>query len=663
MASSSSSASKPTTGPVGAKQEVRKKDDKEGAGGGGVGGKKEGKDKSAAQLALQMQAKLMRELRKQKDAPASVNSTVLRRAIDDIATKDANWLKNACHWQDSRAYASFLGKARHYDIDLQSVGIKSSSNTRKKAVPKPPRLESGGWESASLRAVDWNAQQIHVDKIAVGASGIALTSWATLRELADKISSPLPLACLTPGHFKARGEDDAEIDRLHWSHLEVVLVDGLSKQPSTRKATLFQLGGDKKVSQISENDAGIGILGDALKEVCCVAVFEYLTPSKAKEAKEDAFRFFKSVLSIADGVPTYGLRTKDTHVEIIVKDKTSNIDALIFGQKKHNHQGIFLREIIREGSKTDESTSIIWLKNPDSLKATVSKAESVCAAAFVVWRPGKLGVRFPNAQLAQARTLLMPSFLRPAEKALGIKGNISFIVDGLPAGYDPHDVVNRLASIGWPVLIGKSLKKTNSLRVLADAAPADAVIPNGKRPIVIRREFAIAEVVVDSDLESMEEDGKKEEAEDASGKAAMDAVAAGPVAGVTAPSFVPGWNLNLSTPLPPSPRLQPEKTHKGAPSSSNEEAPRNDKRIDQLEAAIIAIQTRQDQQDQKLSYNNDQLTALGANVGNLRTENSSLLSMMTLMMQKQDEILMHNRGTGEDRRVRPRADNRPDGLE
>jgi hypothetical protein len=64
-----------------------------------------------------------------------------------------------------------------------------------------------------------------------------------------------------------------------------------------------------------------------------------------------------------------------------------------------------------------------------------------------------------------------------------------------------------------------------------------------------------------------------------------------------------------------------------------------------------------------LSINNDQLAALGSNVGSLRTENSSLLSMMTLMMQKQDEILMQNRGTGEDRRVRPRADNRPEGLE
>ncbi len=641
---------------------MKKKEDKEGAGGaGGAGGKKEGKDKSTTQLALQMQAKLMRELRKQKDAPASVNITALRRAIDDIATRDANWLKNACHWQDSRAYASFVGKSRHYDIDLQSAGIKSTSNTRKKAAPTPPRLESGGWESASLRAVDWNAQQIHVDKIAVGASGLALTSWSTLRELADKISSTLPLACLTPGHFKVRGEEDAEIDRLHWVHLEVVLVDGLSKQPSTRKATLFQLGGDKKVSQITENDAGIGILGDALKEVCCVAVFEYLTPSKAKEAKEDAFRFFKSLLSIADGVPTYGLRTKDTHVEIIVKDKTSNIDALILGQKKHNSQGIFLREIIREGSKTDDSTSIIWLKNPDNLKSTVSKAEAVCAAAFVVWRPGKLGVRFPYAQLAQARTLLMPSFLRPAEKSLGIKGNISFIVDGLPTGFDPHDVVNRLASRGWPVLIGKSLKKANSLRVLADEAPADAVIPNGKRPIVIRREFAIAEVVVDSDLESMEEDGKKEEEEKDTGNAAK--VSAGPAVSASSPSNLPGWNLNLSTPIPPSPRLQNENVSSVAPSSSREGAPRNVKSMEQLEAAILSMQARQDQQDHKLSHTHEQLTALGANVSTLRTENSSLLSMMTLMMQKQDEILLQNRSPGEDRRVRPRADKTPDGLE
>ena len=653
MASSTSAAArKPPAGPAGGRKENKKKEEKKGEGTGG-----DRKDKSNTQLALQMQAKLMRELRKQKDAPISVNITALRKAIDDIATKDTNWLKNACHWQDSRAYASFLGKARYFEVDLQTAGIKQNSNPRKKTIPKPPRLESGGWESATLRTVDWDAAQIHADKIAVGGGGIALTSWSTLRELADKISSPLPLACLTPGHFKVRGEEDAEIDRLHWAHLEVVLVDGLTKQPSTRKATLFQLGGDKKVTHRVETDAGIGIVGDALKEVCCIAVYEFLTPSKAKEAKEDAFRFFKNVLPIAEGVPTYGLRSKESHVEIIVKDKTTTMDALIFGQKKHNSQGIFMREIIREGSKTDESTSIIWLKDPESLKATVIKAEAVCSGAFVVWRPGKLGVRFPNSHLAQARMLLMPSFLRPAEKALGIRGSISFIVDGLPSGFDPHDVVDRLASKGWPVLIGKSLKKPNSLRVLADAAPADAVIPNGKRPIVIRREFAIAEVVVDSDDDSMEEDSKKEEKED--DKQATDTSPAVVEAGAPSPVFVPGWNLNLSTPLPPSPRLQPKNTH----SESNETPHVDTKRIDQLEAAIKAIHSRQEQQDQKLAHNTDQLATLGANVGSLRTENSSLLSMMTQMMQKQDEILMQSRVSGEERRVRPRADNRPEGLE
>ena len=73
--------------------------------------KKEGKETSNSQLALQMQAKLMRELRRQKDAPASVSTSALRAAPDAVATKDPNWLKNACHWQDSRAHAALL--ARH----------------------------------------------------------------------------------------------------------------------------------------------------------------------------------------------------------------------------------------------------------------------------------------------------------------------------------------------------------------------------------------------------------------------------------------------------------------------------------------------------------------------------------------------------------------------
>jgi hypothetical protein len=257
-------ATKPPSVQAGDKKDTKKKEEKKTDG----GGKKEAKEKTNTQLALQMQAKLMRELRRQKDAPASVSTAALRKAIDAVAEKDSNWLKNACHWQDSRAHASFLGKARHYEIDLSSTGFTATIAPKKKPVVKKPRLETSEWERSILRSQDWSVPQLQVSKLEMDARGIALTTWATLRGLTGKVASSRPLAALVPGHFAARGEDDADLDRLHWTHLEIVLVDGISRQPSNRKATLFQLGDEERVQHTVETDEGIGIQGAALKESC-----------------------------------------------------------------------------------------------------------------------------------------------------------------------------------------------------------------------------------------------------------------------------------------------------------------------------------------------------------------------------------------------------------
>jgi TolA-binding protein len=88
-------------------------------------------------------------------------------------------------------------------------------------------------------------------------------------------------------------------------------------------------------------------------------------------------------------------------------------------------------------------------------------------------------------------------------------------------------------------------------------------------------------------------------------------------------------------------------------------------RIQQLEAAIAAIQTKQVDHDQKLQHNTEQLSTLGSSVDQLRGDNSSLMIMMQTMIQKQDDLLAQNRVAGEERRVRPRsaAGDCPSGLE
>jgi hypothetical protein len=660
-----SAASKPPAAQSGDKKEMKKNEHK----GGGEGGKKDAKDKTATQLALQMQAKLMREIRRQKDAPASISTAQLRATIDKIAENDAAWLKNACHWQDSRAFSSFQGKARHLELDLVPLGIpKPGGNGHKKQPNKAPRPVLD-WEGLQLRVEDWSARQIAADQVMNNATGLAMTSWPTLRGLAAKVTSPHALALLVPGHFSVRGQEDADIDKLQWAHIDLVVMERLTLQPSTRKATIFQLG-DSKVTKVVDTDAGIGIQGDALKEILCVAAFEFLTPSKLKEVKEDSLTFFRQLLKVEEGTPMYGLRSKDTHIEVIIKTKTKIAHDYVFTQKKLNSQGIFVREILRDNSKPDDTSAIIWLKKFD--KRSIAIAEAVGPEAFLIWRPGKVGVRFPNSCLAKARKILLPAFLLPSDNALSVKGNISYIVDGLPSGFDPQDVLAKLAARGWPVILGKPLLGPYSLRVLADEPPKDLAVPHGQKPIILRREFPI---VVADDEDSMDDDDGGVDDDDV-----PVVVDPPPLPGSSSSSAVPvfaaGWSAPFptandqpsATPIPPATRPS-KKSGTGTvnnQAANNVNPPASDARIDKLEAALELINAKQMQMDVQLSLNVEQISTLGTKVDSMQSDSASMLAMMTVMMGKQDALLAQNNAqVQDDRRVRPRAslEGPPSGLE
>ncbi len=72
--------------------------------GGGEGAKEDAQEKTGSQLVLQMHVQLMREIRRQKDAPASISTASLRTGIEKVADKDEAWLK--------RAWAVFDGTKR-----------------------------------------------------------------------------------------------------------------------------------------------------------------------------------------------------------------------------------------------------------------------------------------------------------------------------------------------------------------------------------------------------------------------------------------------------------------------------------------------------------------------------------------------------------------------
>jgi hypothetical protein len=218
------------------------------------------------------------------------------------------------------------------------------------------------------------------------------------------------------------------------------------------------------------------------------------------------------------------------------------------------------------------------------------------------------------------------------------------------------------------------LKKPTCLRVLADSPPEDLVIPNGKRPIVIRREFAAAiDVSDDEEEEGMQEEEEEEEQD-------SQAYLIGPI-------FAPGWSANSANNPPPpssarsvSPSVAPASVQPSSVRAAKEDgkdkhavhkqgttnlSTEDHTRIQQLEAAIAAIQTRQDAHDQKLQLNTEQLSTLGSSVEQLRGDNSTLMNMMQTMIQKQDDLMAQHRVSGEERRVRPRsaAGDCPSGLE
>jgi hypothetical protein len=298
-------------------------------------------------------------------------------------------------------------------------------------------------------------------------------------------------------------------------------------------------------------------------------------------------------------------------------------------------------------------------------------AESIGPEAFLIWRPGKVGVRFPNSCLAKARQILLPAFFMPSDNALSVKGNISYIVDGLPSGFDPQDVLDKLTARGWPVILGKPLRGPFSLRVLADEPPKELVVPNGQKPIILRREFPI--VVVD-DEDSMG-DGDGADDDDAPPVVVVPPPLPGSSSSSTVPIFETGWSASLPTATDQtSPTVTPLfRTPKksGTGTVNNQVAnpvipPASDARIDKLEAALELINAKQMQMDAQLHHNVEQISNLGTKVDTMQSDSATMLAMMTVMMGKQDVLLAQNNvQVQDDRRVRPRAslEGPPAGLE
>jgi hypothetical protein len=301
-------------------------------------------------------------------------------------------------------------------------------------------------------------------------------------------------------------------------------------------------------------------------------------------------------------------------------------------------------------------------------------AEKVGQDAFLIWRPGKIGVRFPNSSLAQARSILLPSFLRPSDKALGVKGSISYIVDGLPSGFDPQEVINKFASREWPVLIGKSVRSPHQLRVLADIPPKELVVPNGATPIILRREFPPHAI---DDNESMDDDdGGNAGGDDRSDLSdSPPALPAAPPSS-SGPTFVPGWSasgtLEASPPASSTAASsvhlsKKQSTSSSLPSSSTRDVTSNAiSRIDKLEAALELITAKQSQMDLQISHNVTQVSNLDSKVDSMKNDSNSMMAMLQVMLQKQDALLaQHANLPQEERRVRQRAslDGTPLGLE
>jgi hypothetical protein len=501
--------------------------------------KEEKKEKSQEALTTQVLGKILRELRRQDPPPVSVSTKAIGDAINTIVGGDEGWLKNVAHWQDSRCLASFRSKSEHHGLSLKAVGFvgkpvtAASTSAAKKGGQGGGAKEGkkeGKWEEGRLQEEEWDAPVITKQEVVAGATGVAMATVADAVNLLSRIGSEKPLAIVIPGHFNPETWREKELvealGKTKWAHKEVLYRDSSTKGMVFRRATIIQLG-KGAVSEKEADDEGLGeIAKDAIREICVSAVKSMMTATDVKSAESDVAAFLGKAASevVSKARQKYGMRVRDTHVEMLLSLTADAAAVAIDNQRGLNEKGIFVREVLRPGITALPDRSLIWLEKGANLKDALAKATEIGPEAVVAWRPAGLGIRFSDVVLAKARTVLLKSHQLPTAAAIAVKGKHAWLIEGLPHGCDLHAVAELFAVWGWPVIADRKCKGGKAVRVFADSNPKHLSVRftlDGKsKKLALRREVPLTDEEEVEEVEESDEDAVKEV--DGDGDKAMD---------------------------------------------------------------------------------------------------------------------------------------------
>ena len=364
---------------------------------------------------------------------------------------------------------------------------------RKKAVAEP-QVPGVAWEEGKLRKEEWTVTQIHADDVANGATGLALVSMPTLRNLMGTYYSTGPLAVIIPG------ERDSLLLRSKSAEETKVIEQGTAVSfsfCSTPHSNGQEIGVPKVEPKRGLLVALRGVVcfqpsirldlqAKAYVEVTIDVIKHFVTTDQWKKAKANARSYTENICTLATDKKgfffklTVGMQTEDS-IQLIGKIEPQWITDLFTNADKH---GAFVRKLLRDKAR-DTEFDTVWIPKEPGEKIQVldtirDKAKRLSEFRGVTHRGrggeiSQLGIRVHHTGIAAARMTMLSERHRPISAAMGVRSLRRYQIIGMPQDLTGESISQIMqVQFSWLVLPIKEITKRNRTStwiVGADTAP------------------------------------------------------------------------------------------------------------------------------------------------------------------------------------------------
>lgn len=417
--------------------------------------------------------------------------TKFRHLVSNAQGQERQKLVQRQSLEDTRSWDTWTtASVRKVRDQLKAPGRKdkqpknAAKNVRKEK--KAPRCK---WQEILSRPVDWEfedggvatgsetVQQLLIEGIVQGASGMGWVNMHSWAEHVKGVRSNLPLAALLPASLADVQKDFPE-DLRPPREIFAPAYDPVKKTTSMVPTTIVQLG--KGVIRMANKKPDIKFeISNEVELVLEVA--EEHSDAKVWRTKETPRELINRLLArYTATIPNaaYGYKERGemgARLRQCIVRFPENMKQLLM--QKSGAEDLFVRICIRVGHEMQEY-AVVWLEPKTTRQEALRVGKETPGYSGLARNMKCVGVRVLIAELAAARRKLAPDDKRFTPSNIGLDPKKEWLVEGVPFGVQPNQLVDAMEQWGWIVVpkFPKPKKWTREWIVLCDSAPPSNTI-------------------------------------------------------------------------------------------------------------------------------------------------------------------------------------------